>query len=251
MKQFKSIVIVLFFLMQVSISFANNDSSRLKDIEKRVGLLEEYKTNIEYISKVDYQKAKEDIIKDNNDSTKNVKNLFTLILLFGIPSTLYGAYMMFFGLNTKINKAINDKIATIVEQKREDIIKLINNQEFERKLKNSKVILVISPTEEAQEEIKKTMLNFKFKNLIFRIDKKYDIIPTHDLIVFNNCDGELTQLSINEIMDKISDEDICFVAYTSKQLERNPRLNFANSKFTLYHNILTTLSFVESIKSDE
>lgn len=51
-------------------------------------------------------------------------------------------------------------------------------------------------------------------------------------------------------MSQESDDDICFVAYTTKTLDRNPRLNFANSKFTLYHSILTTLSFVESVKNE-
>lgn len=122
---------------------------------------------------------------------------------------------------------------------------------IEKNLKNNKKLLVISENEDAQDEIRRMMSNFKFKNLTFRINKSFNNMPEHDLVVFNNCDDSLTQHDINDFMNNITDEDTYFVAYTSRQLERNPRLNFANSKFTLYHNILTTLSFVETLRQEE
>ena len=98
-------------------------------------------------------------------------------------------------------------------------------------MKNTKKILIISSNEDSQEDIKKTMSNFKFKNLIFRINNTFKTIPEHDLIIFNNIDGEFSQSEIDKIMIAESDEEVCFVAYTTKNLERNPRLNFANSVY--------------------
>lgn len=156
---------------------------------------------------------------------------------------------MFWGVNKRIKKAIDDKITTIVEEKREDIIKLIKNQSFDRILKETKKILIISKTEDSQNNIKKIVLGMGFKNLIFRQLNTTRNIPENDLVVFNNIDGNFSQNEIDKIVKSDKREDSCFVAYTLKQLDRNPRMNFANSKFTLYNAILTTLTFMNSIEN--
>ncbi len=229
-------------------SLAQNDSAKIASVEQRLRYLEDYKANIDNYSKVETHKAVEAAKMQIDDEYKNVRNIFLIILGLGIPATLYGIYMMFWGMNKKIKTAINERIETIVEQKREEIIKLVSNQEFETRLKAQKKILVISANESSQEEVKHTMSKFKFKNVIYRVNGSFDEFPDHDLIVFNNADGDLSQQNIKDIITSNTDEDACFVAYTTKQLDRNPRLNFANSKFTLYHSLLTTLSYVESIK---
>lgn len=227
------------------------DSIKIETLENRVIQLENYKVNIENVYKAEYQKSQNDLAKDIDDKYKDVRNLFTLILVLGIPSSLYGVYLMFWGIKKKVNRSIAEKIETIVEQKREDIIKLIQSQKFERRLKETKKIIVISENEESQEEIKSTIETFKFKNVIYRINKTFDNYPEYDLIIINNCDGEFKQEDVTDIINSAGDDDVCFVAYTTKLLDRNPKLNFANSKFTLYHNILTTLSFSEAIKMNE
>ena len=251
MSKLKLFAIIFSLMIQSNILSAENTPDKTVELEKRISYLEDYKSNIENVSKIEFQKAKEELKKEIIDDYDNVKNIFSLILLFGIPTTLYGIYMMFWGIKKKVEKLIDDKIETIVEQKREEIIKLVSNQEFENSLKNTKKIVVISPSEDAQIDIKSTMSKFKFKHLIFRINNTTNVIPEHDLIIFNNIDGEFSQAEIDKIMAEESDEDVCFVAYTTKNLDRNSRLNFANSKFTLYHSILTTLSFVESIKKED
>ena len=252
MKTFKYIILLsIFFIQGHAAASQKDEKANIEDIQRRVVNLEDYKSNIDNLSKIEIQKAKDELKKEFDTDYENVRNMFYLILLLGIPTALGTLIMVFWGFNRKIKNLINEKIETIVEHKREDIIKLINNQEFERSLKNSKTLLVISANEDAQEEIKRMMHNFKFKNLIFRVNKTFQNIPEHDLVIFNNCDDKLTQQDVNEFMDSITDDDTYFVTFTPTQMERNPRLNFANSKFTLYHNILTTLSFVEAIKHDE
>jgi hypothetical protein len=251
MNKVKIVVVMFFVIIQCDLLFAVNTPDKTIELEKRISYLEEYKSNIDNLSKIEIQNAKDELKKELDDKYEDVENLLKLILILGIPTTLWGFYMAVWGIKKKVQKLIDDKIETIVEQKREEIIKLVSNQEFETSIKNTKKIVVISPTEDAQDEVKKTMSNFKFKNLIFRINNTFNEIPEHDLIVFNNIDGDFLQTEINDIMSEESDDDICFVAYTTKTLDRNPRLNFANSKFTLYHSILITLSFVESIKKED
>src|SRR5690606_36743086 len=139
-----------------------------KELETKVQLIEDYKSNIDQHSKVELEKHKAELKKSLDENYENVRNLFALILIIGIPSTLYGIYVMFWGVNKKIKKAIEKKIEKIVELKREDMIKLINNQAFDRRIKETKKILIISETEDAQEDIRSTMSNMGFKNLIYR-----------------------------------------------------------------------------------
>jgi len=229
-------------------SYAQLDSFRLKTLETKVQLIEDYKANIEQFAKVEFEKYKSELKGKIDNDYENVRNLLALILLIGVPTTLYGLYEMLWGVKKKVSKAIEDKIETIVELKREDIIKLINNQASDRQIKENMKILILSETEEAQEVIRNTTSNMGFKNLIFRLANSTVVLPENDLIIINNIDGEFSQVKINEIVNNDTDEDTFIVAYTSKQIDRNPRMNFANSKFTLYHSILTTLRYTTSIK---
>jgi len=247
MKINKLLVLITFFAI-FTMNAKEADSIKIKRIEDRVIQLENYKENIANVYKAENIKSQNDLAKEIDEKYKDVKNLFTMILILGIPSTLYGVYLMFWGIKKKVNQAIAVKIETIVEQKREDIIKLIQSQEFERRLKDNKKIIVISENDEAQKEIKNTIETFNFKNVVYRVKKSYKSLPDYDLIIINNCDGEFVQEDVNEIINSTQDEDACFVAYTTKQLERNPKLNFANSKFTLYHNIISSLSYSEVLK---
>lgn len=232
-------------LFTFSFAFSQVDSLRLKNLEMKVNLMEEYKSNIEQYSKIQLERNKDEL----KNETEKVFIILAILSIIGLPSTIYTIYMMFWGVNKRIKKAIDDKITTIVEEKREDIIKLIKNQSFDRILKETKKILIISKTEDSQNNIKKIVLGMGFKNLIFRQLNTTRNIPENDLVVFNNIDGNFSQNEIDKIVKSDKREDSCFVAYTLKQLDRNPRMNFANSKFTLYNAILTTLTFMNSIEN--
>ncbi|WP_310079782.1 NARF domain-containing protein [Sphingobacterium sp. 2149] len=73
-------------------------------------------------------------------------------------------------------------------------------------------------------------------------------LPDHDLMVFNMPNGELSQQQVDQLMAMNNDEDTHYVAYLKGRLEPNDRLNFSNSPFTLYHNILSTLKYAEVVK---
>lgn len=232
-------------LFTFSFAFSQVDSLRLKNLEMKVNLMEEYKSNIEQYSKIQLERNKDEL----KNETEKVFIILAILSIIGLPSTIYTIYMMFWGVNKRIKRAIDDKITTIVEEKREDIIKLIKNQSFDRILKETKKILIISKTEDSQNNIKKIVLGMGFKNLIFRQLNTTRNIPENDLVVFNNIDGNFSQNEIDKIVKSDKREDSCFVAYTLKQLDRNPRMNFANSKFTLYNAILTTLTFMNTIEN--
>jgi hypothetical protein len=131
MKKIKLLAFLAFFSFSTMIG-KEIDSIKINNLQNRVTQLENYKINIENVYKAEFQKTHNELVKQIDDDYGNVKNLFTMILIIGVPSSLCGIYMMFLGINKKVNKTINEKIETIVEQKREDLIKLIKSKEFER-----------------------------------------------------------------------------------------------------------------------
>lgn len=67
-------------------------------------------------------------------------------------------------------------------------------------------------------------------------------------MIFNTPKGQVSQEKIDELMQLTDDEDHHYVAYSTERLTPNSRLNFSNSLFTLYHNILSTLKYSEIAK---
>lgn len=221
------------------------------DLNSRVARLEDYKANIDNLSKIQAENLKkyvDDEIKKQMEDVEESKTTLKLLVNFGIPGTVISLIIVFVTSITFCRKLINKKIEDIVEQKRDSIIRLIETEAFDQKLLNNKQLLVISSSEETEEQMKKFLRKLKFKKVKYRRIDDLDNLPDYDLMIFNTPDGGIPQATIDELINRSQDEDDCYVAYTNAQLRRDPKLNFSNSSFTLYHNILTTLKYAELIK---
>lgn len=250
MKWFKSFMFLAFVLLSVQVSTAKPEAE-IEELKARVKMLEDYKTNLNTLADARSEGLKSYVDKEVKQGMKDIdeakKTLDTLVWI-GIPVTIGTFVIGFISLLMYSRKLVAERIATIVEKKREDIIRLVETETSDNKLRNSKELLVISGDEESSESIKKFLEKLKFKKVTFRIAGTFDDIPEHDLMIFNTPQGELSQESIDELMQKSEDEDNCYVAYSTKRLEPNLRLNFSNSRFTLYHSILSTLKYSEIAK---
>ena len=240
MKKFNLLLMLLIFPLFL---FAKNDTLSLSSINKRLSNVEEYKENIDRTAKIDYDNSIKEFKKETEETSKSLFWLIGGLTVVAIAALGVNLYNLLWGINKKINKKITDKIETIVEQKREDIISIIKDEEYERKLKSNKKVLVISSSRESEEQVKNTFSNMGFKNVLFRVKDSFTTIPDNDIIVFNNINAELEQSYINEIVNQINDEEKCYIGYTIQNLDRHEQFNFANSRFTLYHQILNTLKF--------
>lgn len=253
MKWFRNFMVLTVLIYSTQVLAAKQDPE-VKELEARVKMLEDYKSNLNTLADARSESLKNYVekevkagLKDIDDAKKTLDNLVWI----GIPITI-GAFLIgFISLIVYARKLVTEKIATIIEKKREDIIRLIETETFDNKLRNTRQLLVISGDEDSSESIKKFLEKLKFKKVSYRIAGTFDEIPDHDLMVFNTPQGELSQESIDELMQKSEDEDNCYVAYSTKRIEPNPRLNFSNSRFTLYHSILSTLKYSEITKMIE
>jgi hypothetical protein len=234
--------------------YAKSDSLNLREIENRVQNLENYKENLDQLYEISSGKLEQSSnaqLQHQLATIEESKKILSLLVWIGIPATLLGLLSAYFLAINRAKKLVVNKIESIVEHKREEIIKLIETQEFDSKLRKTKRLLILSSTEKAQEDIKKFFFKFKFKNVQYRIVDQYKLFTDYDVIIFNNEDGSFGQDLINQYLLNASPDDTCFVAYTTVNLNRDHRVNFSNSPFTLYHSVLTTLKYDEILKLTE
>jgi RNAse (barnase) inhibitor barstar len=247
----RNILIFLLALIQLP---AFGKDKKYDALEQRVTILEDYRNNLDQLYEIMAEKLTDTIEKSTEEKIKDIeetKRILSWLLYLGVPVSLLAWVGVYILAIRKSKKIILEKIEAIVEHKREEIIKLIETQEFDSKLKKTKDIVVLSANEAANDEIKLVFSKLKFSKVKFRIVNEYIEVVDSDLIVFNNYDDSFSQTVIDEYLDNLLDEDLCFVAYTTRKLKPNSRINFSNSPFTLYHSILSTLKYSEILKIKE
>lgn len=245
----KMILLYIASILISSVSFSQK--TKLDTIEIRVATLENFKDNLNQLYTLNSEKLERHVDETVGKKVEDIdesKRILKWLLVIGIPATILGLLGVYLSAVKKARKIIVDRIETIVEHKREDLIKLIETQEFDTKLKNTKKLLVLSSNDTANDKIKETFSKFKFKTVNFRVVSEYTEYNGYDLIIFNDFDGLFSQVVIDDFIANTPDEDVSFVAYTTKNLTRNSRINFSNSPFTLYHSILSTLKYTEILK---
>jgi hypothetical protein len=237
------VVWLMLFLFEAATAQPKVDS-----LVSRVKNLEDYERNIEKLYQINAEKLNKHVDEKVDESLKEIeesKKILALLLYLGIPATVISLLIAYFGAISKSKKIMVEKIEKIIEHKKEEIIAIIETQEFDTKLKKEKKLIVISQTSESQEMIKNLISRFQFRNVTYTILANYQPLEEFDLLIFDN----LEQAEIDQYV--ADNTDACFVAYTKKRLEnRNDRLNFSNSAFTLYHNILSSLKYSTIIKPD-
>lgn len=213
MKKYSLLLFTVLFFMGSHVIAQTSSSDSLRH---RISVLEDYKQNLDQRYANSEAALKNQIDAKLEESSKDIKDaklLLKWLLFVGMPLTLGGFLLIYFQGIKKAKKIVADKIANIIEHNREEIIRLIESQEFETKLRTTKNIVVISPNATSEQSIKQIMTKFKFKSISYRVDGSYTQLPAHDLIVFNNYDGTFNQQTIDDYLRNIPDDDIHFVAY--------------------------------------
>jgi len=250
MKLYRIFLVFLCTVLWIQISLAKTDPE-IKALEERISKLEGYKIDIATQADARAETLKNQVEKDVRDGLKEIedsKETLDLLVKLGIPLTIGGFILGYIGVFFYIKKRVTTRIASIIEKKRDDIIRLVETETFDNKLRNTKKILAISADEDGSERIGTFLRKLKFKHVLCRTVGGFTELPDHDLMVFNMPNGELNQQQVDQLMAMNDDEDTHYVAYLKGRLEPNDRLNFSNSQFTLYHNILSTLKYVEVVR---
>ena len=249
MKQFKIFIttILLAFTANVYAQKTKPDP-QIEKIKADVASIRDYKDNIDSYSKAVIQKIEnkaDEKVQAKLDKLKVAEYSLLILASIGIPTALYTLYELIWGLKKKTSKLIMEKIGAIVEKNREDILRVVETEMFDNRIRKTKQLLIIGTDSESNQSLISFLERMKFKNVIARVEGRDENMPDHDLIIFNTPEGELDQNIIKSFLEDADESDTYFVAYSRARLEPHARLTFASSQITLYHNVLQALKFME------
>lgn len=253
MKKFKIIFLVVgIFNFHGVYSQSKKVNSEIERIKADIEYLKEYKTNVDSYSKAAIEKVENQAnekVQAKLDTLRTYENILYVLGALGLTVSIYGICQITWGIKKKIDKQIHERIEDIVERHRDNIIQIVETELFDNKLRNTKTLLVIGGNAESNSDLRKFLEKMRFKKVVTRIAGADANLPEHDLIIFNTPNDELDDNVIRNYLQDDDESDTFFVAYSHKQRERHPRLNFANSRITLYHNIFLALKYMEIVKT--
>ncbi len=258
MKRVHQIIILIFLLSTVINQTATGNDKTLQEIELKINAIESQQKIASQEATL-YQKELE--IKNNQLKSEVEKSLSTInwiISMLGIGGLgIFGIFFVYFKnlIKKKAEKIANKKIkkalATIVRDKEAELTSLIQSQSLEYKVRNESKLLVVSETQADANYMKNFLSRSGFVNVDYKINKSFEKpVNNYDLIIFD--DHQVTKNChdlFREYMEKLSNEDVNFIFFGDRfNIQNREKINFANSKFTLYSQIINSLKFRELMR---
>lgn len=246
---------------------SNSKDNKNKDyekIEQRLDVLEGQKENLDKQSellKSDFELKFQNLKSDFrgrqieiNQSLSTVK-LINSIVGIGLFGMFIGALFYFKQFARKTaEKIAEDKIKkvleNIVQDKKRELIELINNQNIESKIKEESNLLVITESESSKESLQTFFNKVGIKKVVFELSEKFKTPPPNtDLIILD--DHEMTGKRhdlFREYIDRLSTNEMLFIFLGDRfDISNRKKVNFANTNFTFYNQIVNSLKFKEVI----
>lgn len=268
MKWIKIFPLLLFLMGLFSIAIGQNPPT-LESLDRRLDQLEKNKTAIEEIieADIDYEKNADTITRHRkqeiDDKYAELKNNF---LMFIISSILLGGVAIVGGIAflKKIRKELHDKVDAkytqkvdaLIDNRRNDFLAMIDDKNIENTIRNHRKLLLLSTHTSHQAQIREIVEEFKFTegNVKHRVyadeqtaDEKVEVverIKDADLIILNSPDGVFDEKTL-EVVNQYPKKYFVNFRTGTGFAPRHERMNFANSKFTLYHAVMLTLKYRE------
>lgn len=250
----KNLLLPLFMLFCLNVlAEKQNIDTKISKLENRIEILEGQKENLEdnYSNKIESLNIKYD---KSNSELKDKWDIFTK---WGIPigigfiiSIVIGYFTIYLKVKKFAKNEIEKKIAIEIKDNKDNIRKLINYQEIDNQIKNNKSILVLCKTIEDKQYCQKIFDEFDFKHVNAEVVGNYKKLKGFDVKVIDNHSKQFNDKLIEEFINKSSESELfLYFGEYNPILKKYPdKLNFANTKFTLYTNIINLLRFGEATK---
>ncbi len=255
------LVALVFCLFFGSLS-SQAQEAKVEELDARVRNLEVGRQNLENAFDLKAQELKLEAattLKEETDKLQDeILDIKSQVKFYGIllsGLTLVGLIGLLFGARKYINTQMQLRIDGLIKEKEEDIRNMIYGHELEARIRKKTRLLVLSPTGKLQEDIIAIISKFNFptENVAYQVLKsKEDIIKADldgkQLLVINDIGGEFNRDVLSELLEQSSKEAL-FLGFATgqKQLPRHHKMNFANSKFTFYQNLINLAKYSEIV----
>lgn len=226
------------------------------NLEGRVKLLEQYNERVlqeQFATKSDQlsvsislelEKAKQEVT-DELRIIKIIGTVLGLLIAFGVGG-FFAIYMR--KLPKMAERLLIERLKSHLDENTNHVLQLITSQKNENRIRETKSLFVIAGSDEELSFALKLLKDMKFAKVDGEVFRYYKDLPTTDLIVLSNRDRLLPDELIIEFMSNGQENDN-YIYFGGGRLPIDPtakyaeQVNFANSKYTLYHHIINMLSF--------
>lgn len=197
-----------------------------------------------------------EIDKKNLEIEKHFKTSWAVIF-FGILGGVAGLFAIFFSLRKYIenqamqmaSKKVTEDISELIEVNKNQLEQLIDTHNLEKKLRKEKHILAIVETEQDKKGLEDFFKDVGIDRVSYRVNEPYSPPEPHiDLVLFRDTRDKNNYQEIHDFFKKYIEnsarDNLLFIYYGSNQLDYSKEyVNFANSKFTLYNQIINSLTY--------
>ncbi|GGD40728.1 hypothetical protein GCM10011514_01010 [Emticicia aquatilis] len=151
-----------------------------------------------------------------------------------------------------VEKKLTEKFDKIITQKEANILEILDKQDIEKQIVNTKKILVLSSKNASDIFIRKFFraMGFPVNNVNFEKVDSFQNFGNYDLIFANNEDNTLDINLIQEFFQKSNNKTVLFFfgSQYPRGTSESDRMNLANSRTQIYGNLINLLRYQEVLK---
>lgn len=187
-----------------------------------------------------------------NTTLAQWKNSFiiTFIVFLGI------SIASILGIAKYIESQYKTRIDTLIDNKQSHFLAMIKDKEIENSMRTYRKLLVLYINSKDEEEIRTIVNEFKFttENVKYRhytnektTKEKQELeerIKEADLVILHSPNGAFDD-QLLAVVEAHSNKYFVNYHTGSTRAPTHEQVNFANSKYTLYHSVILTLKYKE------
>ncbi len=251
-------ILIMIIVAVPTVGFCQKDSLAL---EYRVKMLEDYN---ERVLQQQFEAQKNQLSQQISIELDKAKlELSTEVSTFKIISYVVGAtlalgigyviWQVVIGLKKRVERVMKVNLEKHLKENTGYLLDLITSQKIENTIRKLRKVFVASGSAQDLSRTVGLLKDMKFENVEGNVYNEYSKLPAADIYIFSSKDNTMSSDLINEFM-KNGEQADCYIYYGTGRLVVDAsasyaeQVNFANSRFTLYHQALTTLAFKDAIK---
>ncbi len=252
----KTLYIVLFLISHAALALAQQSTdARLRALENKVGLLEQsaQAKATELDGKLANKAGEmENKMKESLLAQREEFFWAKSVAIAGGSVSVIAVIIAIISFARKIHviaeQKAQEKFDTLFDRDKDKLLALIKQQDIDTQLREQKRIIVLHAADADLSFLKRFFddKDQRFKQIEYKKIDDYAPSPEHDLVFFQNDNGDLDKAKIVETANRTPSRAVCFYfgpgrVDTPGDLDR--RFAFANARTQLYGNLMNALRY--------